>query len=353
MKSVSYLQDRGDTIVEVMIAIAIVSSVLAGAFTVTQKSSTAVRTSQERSEILQLMQGQVELVRAIALKATSETADIFDDGYFCIDDTTTPVERVDFTGTTNLDVASTYHEKCRELGSGDLYNIAVIYNDTTKVFTVTGRWDRIGGGINRAQLSYRIVPAAVATIPSTPSTPPAGPPPTVPPNPACVPVFSTFTGDKDVNSGTLTVPIPVSPNVAGGCEYDVKYLWGDTHPRLKQQCDASGGTGWQCNNYKQPGEDFFMIFEDQAGNEINRSTQTGDLPNLFTRPDANVFDDPNGVNGAEAKLLTYRLFVPAGRTVNRIILTHSSVVNGGPAGSVHLYGYAFCPVGSSVPCTVD
>ena len=40
-------KQSGDTLVEVMIAVAIISSVLSGAFLVSQKSARAVRDSQE------------------------------------------------------------------------------------------------------------------------------------------------------------------------------------------------------------------------------------------------------------------------------------------------------------------
>jgi prepilin-type N-terminal cleavage/methylation domain-containing protein len=75
--SIRRLSSRGDTIVEVLIAIAIVSSVLAGAFTVSQKSTLAVRDSQERGEVLQILQGQVEQVRALALDQSDDTSGVY------------------------------------------------------------------------------------------------------------------------------------------------------------------------------------------------------------------------------------------------------------------------------------
>ncbi|HET8709571.1 MAG TPA: type II secretion system protein [Candidatus Saccharimonadales bacterium] len=61
---------RGDTIVEVIIAIAVISSVLAGAFYLTNHSTRAVRDSEEHAQALQLLQGQVEQLRAQAPKST-------------------------------------------------------------------------------------------------------------------------------------------------------------------------------------------------------------------------------------------------------------------------------------------
>lgn len=56
----------GDTIVEVIIAVAVISSLLVGAYTVTERSARAVRDSEEHTQALQLLQGQVELLRSAA-----------------------------------------------------------------------------------------------------------------------------------------------------------------------------------------------------------------------------------------------------------------------------------------------
>jgi len=54
----------GDTIVEVMIAIAIISSVLVGAFLVSSTSTRSVQDTGERAQALQLAQSQVEMIRS-------------------------------------------------------------------------------------------------------------------------------------------------------------------------------------------------------------------------------------------------------------------------------------------------
>jgi type II secretory pathway pseudopilin PulG len=158
------LSNKGDTIVEVLIAIAIVSSVLAGAFTVTQKSSQAVRSSQERAEMLQLLQGQVELVRALALKdAGTTSADVFNPGStnFCIkNNPPTAISIVHYSSTANPPTDSPAF--CTGLGPGGLYNVAIRYTAATNTFSFTGWWNKIGGGTNRMHLSYRISPVPAA-----------------------------------------------------------------------------------------------------------------------------------------------------------------------------------------------
>jgi type II secretory pathway pseudopilin PulG len=163
------INQAGDTIVEVLIATAVVSSVLAGAFLVSQKSSLAVRDSQEHSEMSQVLQGQVELVRSLALSATDNTSGIFahppgGTKYFCVDGSNpaNPV-RVDFPSGFNLpapdaDTYASYPPKCSNIQSR--YNVAVTYDPSSQVFTFTGRWDRLSGGKNQEQLSYRIYPGS-------------------------------------------------------------------------------------------------------------------------------------------------------------------------------------------------
>ena len=64
LRSLIGLNSQGDTIVEVLIAIIIVASLMAGAYTITRTSTLAQRQAQEHTEALGLLQGQIELMRA-------------------------------------------------------------------------------------------------------------------------------------------------------------------------------------------------------------------------------------------------------------------------------------------------
>jgi type II secretory pathway pseudopilin PulG len=59
------LKQTGDTIVEVLIAILVASTVLAGAFVSAQHSLTGTRQSQERSEALKVAEVQLEHLREL------------------------------------------------------------------------------------------------------------------------------------------------------------------------------------------------------------------------------------------------------------------------------------------------
>jgi prepilin-type N-terminal cleavage/methylation domain-containing protein len=163
---------RGDTIVEVLIALAIISSVLAGAFLVVQRSAYAVRDGQERGEMLQILQGQVELVRQLSLTATDTSSGVFSTApskFFCVDvDSASPTyrKRVDSAGMTAIppidsDDYASYNSACTNIQG--LYNVAVTYTPSAgpanpAAFKFYGRWDRLGGGKNEEQLVYRIYP---------------------------------------------------------------------------------------------------------------------------------------------------------------------------------------------------
>ena len=56
--------EQGDTIVEVLVAIAVVSLILVGAYVSTRQSLTTVQDTQEHSEALQLAQTQIELLHS-------------------------------------------------------------------------------------------------------------------------------------------------------------------------------------------------------------------------------------------------------------------------------------------------
>lgn len=62
---------RGDTLVEVLICIGIVSLILTGAYITTNRSAAAVRDAQEHAEALKLAQGQLEQIRQNAINTTT------------------------------------------------------------------------------------------------------------------------------------------------------------------------------------------------------------------------------------------------------------------------------------------
>lgn len=129
----------GDTIVEVMIAIVVISTVLAGAFLVSRSSLKHVRDSEEHSQALKLVQGQVELLRDTA--AQTKQADANWPSPFCM--TPSPKAATDALCTSGL-----YHLSIAEIDAAH------------NTYQATATWDSVNGGTARVQISYRVVFAA-------------------------------------------------------------------------------------------------------------------------------------------------------------------------------------------------
>lgn len=126
---------RGDTIVEVLIAIAIISLVLAGAYVSANRSAKATRTAQEHGEALKAAESQVELIK---VAARTGAPDIFSAGDFCI------------TG-------GTLGASCVTPPTGVEYTTIVIHASGSHDFVVRTTWDSITEGTNQnsVELDYR------------------------------------------------------------------------------------------------------------------------------------------------------------------------------------------------------
>lgn len=80
-------KQRGDTIVEVLVAILIVSLVLAGAFAATNRGTILSQRTDERAYASNLLQWQTELIKR---EGGDPNSTIYNGNPFCIQDSTTP-----------------------------------------------------------------------------------------------------------------------------------------------------------------------------------------------------------------------------------------------------------------------
>ncbi len=130
------LSSKGDTIVEVLIAIAIVSVVLAGAFAATRRSANATRTAQEQGEALKLAESQVELIKGAA---SSGNPNVISTNDFCIIAATASLSPTNNCVTNN----------------GIDYTTVVTHVAGTKDFVTKVTWDGLSGVTNSVELDYR------------------------------------------------------------------------------------------------------------------------------------------------------------------------------------------------------
>lgn len=137
------LNTKGDTIVEVLLAIAVVSAVLGGAFVATNRSLNGVRQSQERGEALKLVEGQLERLKEAAATDTSGVVFTTPTDPFCLND--------------GLAVQSPGSAVCNQ-GPDGRYRLEIDRSppdDDVYTFTASARWERLGGGTNEVLIRYK------------------------------------------------------------------------------------------------------------------------------------------------------------------------------------------------------
>ncbi len=148
------INQRGDTIVEVLISIAIISLILGGAYVTTNNSLHAERGSQERTNATKLVESQIEAMKNVALNnpdALFKTAP----STFCV----TPGQVVVLSLSTN--------NTCKFSASGvnnnnkePNYYISASLTKSNGINTITikNTWAAIekGATTDSIQMSYRM-----------------------------------------------------------------------------------------------------------------------------------------------------------------------------------------------------
>jgi type II secretory pathway pseudopilin PulG len=144
------LNAAGDTIVEVLIAMAVVSLVLASAFVVVSRTLRNAQQAREHTEALQLLQGQLEQAKALAKTPGNQ---IFTGStVFCISSTGTFVA----IGGSTLPAAS-YPAQCSVGAVAGGYKVGIV-RGANNVFTAKANWQGPTGAQDEVSLIYRLYP---------------------------------------------------------------------------------------------------------------------------------------------------------------------------------------------------
>lgn len=143
---------RGDTIVEVLISIAVVSMILGGAYVTTNNSLRATRAAEERTAALKLVQGQLEFVKSMMSSDAGYAALQSAPQNFCI------VANTIATAQPSTPASST--AACQVGADGQPASADPKYKlSISKVgnnFTILSTWDSIANtGQDSIQMSYR------------------------------------------------------------------------------------------------------------------------------------------------------------------------------------------------------
>ncbi len=131
------LTQYGDTIIEVLIAITVVSAVLGGAYVTSNHSLKNSRQAQEHTIALKYAESQVELIKANSANAVAVAVGTV----FCM--------KNDGSTSTNLPA------DCKPT-NGIPYNVKVT-RKSSNIFTVGINWDSIqGNGQDNISLLYKV-----------------------------------------------------------------------------------------------------------------------------------------------------------------------------------------------------
>ncbi len=151
-------KQRGDTIVEVVMAIAVVAVMLTGAYASASRSLNNTRAAQERGEALKVLEGQLENLNTLS-KADSPppATNIYDasNTVFCLNDVPA---RVNFTSydPSTVPLSATDFSKYPAGCTVGLYSMSISYNPGEDDFTIITRWERVNGGRDEISDKYRV-----------------------------------------------------------------------------------------------------------------------------------------------------------------------------------------------------
>ena len=148
---------RGDTIVEVLVVLAVLGLAIGISFATANSSLLATKGAQENSQASELLQSQVEALRYMVPTADSTAPDpsvLQTDAPFCLVTSSLPYKVV----SSPLDSVA---DECQQGGpdpANPLYNVSIQF-DGTSTYTLIATWDDISGqGKDSVTMVYRLYP---------------------------------------------------------------------------------------------------------------------------------------------------------------------------------------------------
>lgn len=159
MKSLS---TKGDTIVEVIMALAVISAVISGAYVTANRSLNNTRQAQERGEALKYVEGQLERIKVFALTDASQTIFTTSQTFCFRDDNTIRLNTIVsplplLNNISDVLSGSNYDTLCIK---NSRYYLAIerLGADPNFTFTANARWERVGGrGHDGLSIKYKVI----------------------------------------------------------------------------------------------------------------------------------------------------------------------------------------------------
>jgi type II secretory pathway pseudopilin PulG len=163
------LRQVGDTIVEVIIVLAVLGLAISISYATANRSLQATRQAEENSQATELLQSQIEVLRSYAAKPSTDPNYIYQSSpshAFCISTggsvVTTPlISNTDVTAGNTISKTYTNYPNyatSNDCYQGKLYHIIIGYDHAqTDTFTARATWDDVTGqGQDTVTLVYRL-----------------------------------------------------------------------------------------------------------------------------------------------------------------------------------------------------
>lgn len=146
-----FKNNKGDTIVEVLISIAVLGLILSVSYALANRDTQYVQQSQERAEAQKISEQQLELLRDYLTPDTDWNAS----GYKCFDDANPPQPT---TATSNCNKGT------KDNGVGR-YRVRITYASATRTYTVNTTWSSLTSAPQQAlAISYKLPVTALEPI---------------------------------------------------------------------------------------------------------------------------------------------------------------------------------------------
>ncbi len=197
------MSQRGDTIIEVLLAMSVIGLVLGAAFGIANRSVAIGQDAQERTEALKVAESQLEQLRALSTLTTNPLVALPAGSSFCFrNDNAQYLEFPSPLTEDELNDAQNYPAECNH-GVNGRYSMSVT-KSADYLFTIRARWDPLGGGpLKELTTGYRVYPAGSNAFSAVPLV---VAPPTPPPTPVPLSIGSiTISGNVTTASMTGSI----------------------------------------------------------------------------------------------------------------------------------------------------
>ena len=149
---VSKLNQVGDTIVEVMLSLAVLGMIIGTAFAIANRSLNRAQQSQERTQALKLAEGQVDSVKYLSESSNEADKITFESLQSA---TTNPRCLSSFTddGKVSIKDYPADDANCQD----GIFSYSMLYDQSKHIFNVRVVWDSLSGGQENVTIQYRVV----------------------------------------------------------------------------------------------------------------------------------------------------------------------------------------------------